>query len=97
MLWEKFVTLVAFSGVTCLTRRPIGVVFDHPESVAFLRRLVAENLSVAAAAGHDFAADRAEFLSRFFQGLPGCDQVVDAGRPRGRPAPRDAVAFRTGP
>ncbi len=86
VLWEKFVTLVAFSGVTCLTRRPIGVVFEHPESVAFLRRLVAENLSVAAAAGHDFAADRAEFLLRFFQGLPGATRSsmlvdLEAGRP----------------
>ena len=30
VLWDKFVTLVAFSGATCLARSPIGAVFEHP-------------------------------------------------------------------
>ena len=79
-------TLVAFSGVTCLTRSPIGVIFAHPESVAFLRRLLAENLSVAAAAGQGFAADRAEAIVAFFRSLPGSTKSsmlvdLEAGRP----------------
>ena len=86
VLWEKFVTVVAFSGVTCLTRSPIGAVFAHPESVAFLRRLLAENLSVAAASGQGFAADRAEAIVALFRSLPGSTKSsmlvdLEAGRP----------------
>ena len=86
VLWEKFVSVVAYSGATCLTRSPIGVVFAHPESVAFLRRLVAENLSVAAAAGQGFAADRAEAILALFRSIPGSTKSsmlvdLEAGRP----------------
>jgi 2-dehydropantoate 2-reductase len=65
------VTLVAFSGATCLTRSPIGVVFAHPASVDFLRSLVTENLNVAAAAGQNFSPEKAEAILAFFQTLHG--------------------------
>lgn len=32
MLWGKFVDLVAFSGITCLTRSPIGRVYRHADA-----------------------------------------------------------------
>lgn len=86
VVWDKFVTLVAFSGATCLTRSTIGVIFAHEELVAFLRLLVAENLSVAAAAGRSFAADRAEAIVEFFRSLPDATKSsmlvdLEAGRP----------------
>jgi 2-dehydropantoate 2-reductase len=86
VLWEKFVTLVAFSGVTCLTRSPIGKVFAHPSSVEFLRLLLAENLAVASAVGHDFGADRADAILAFFHTLAGSTKSsmlvdLEAGRP----------------
>ena len=71
VLWEKFVTLVAFSGVTCLTRSPIGVVFAHQESARSFASLVVENLGVAAAAGQVFAADRNEAILEFCRSVPG--------------------------
>ncbi len=69
VLWAKFVTLVAFSGATCLTRSPAGVVLEHAELLGFLRRLVVENLAVAEGAGQVFAADRAESTVAFFRKL----------------------------
>ena len=86
VLWEKFVTLVAFSGATCLTRSPIGLVFAHPKSAVLLRRLVTENLSVAAAQGQVFAADRAEAILAFFRSLHASTKSsmlvdLEAGRP----------------
>ncbi|MFO1143120.1 MAG: 2-dehydropantoate 2-reductase [Amaricoccus sp.] len=86
VLWEKFVTLVAFSGATCLTRSPIGTVFAHPEAVGLLRALVVENLSVAAAAGQDFGPDRGDALIAFYRTLHGSTKSsmlvdLEAGRP----------------
>lgn len=86
VLWEKFVTLVAFSGATCLMRSPIGVIFGHPESVAVLQDLVAESLTVARASGQDFGVDRAEAILAFFRSMPGSTRSsmlvdLEAGRP----------------
>ena len=72
MIWGKFVTIAAFSGVTCLTRRPIGAVFDAPR----VRGLPApprssENLAVAQAAGQDLGADEAAEILALFAGCPG--------------------------
>ena len=69
-LWEKFVALAAFSGVTALTRCPLGAVHEHPESLAFMRSLMAENLAVARASGQEFPADHADGVIAFFNGQP---------------------------
>ncbi len=86
VLWEKFVRLVAFSGATCLTRSPIGVIFAHPESVAFLRLLVAESLGVAAAAGKGSGTDETEAIVAFFRSMAGSTKSsmlvdLESGRP----------------
>ena len=86
VLWEKFVRLVAFSGATCLTRKPIGAILAHPELLNFLQALLRENLAVAAAVGQGLPADAAEVAMAFFRALPTeakSSMLVDleAGRP----------------
>jgi 2-dehydropantoate 2-reductase len=85
-VWEKFVRLVAFSGITCLTRRPIGAVLEHPETLGFLRQLLEENVAVAAAVGVPFPPDMPEHVLGFYRGLPyetksSMLHDLDAGKP----------------
>ena len=68
-LWEKLIALAAFSGITCLTRSPIGAVLKHPETVGFLKLMVAENVAVAAAEGEGSPPETPERLLRFFGNL----------------------------
>jgi 2-dehydropantoate 2-reductase len=58
VLWQKFCTLVAFSGATALTRLPLGVVRGNPDTRAILDDLATENLAVARAAGHPLSPDQ---------------------------------------
>jgi 2-dehydropantoate 2-reductase len=51
MLWEKYVFLVAQSGMTALTRCPVGVLRALPETRAMYRRLFEELVRVGRAAG----------------------------------------------
>ncbi|RRH96022.1 2-dehydropantoate 2-reductase [Mesorhizobium tamadayense] len=55
VLWEKFVTLAAFSGATSLMRSGIGSILDDPEARIFVEQLRDEGMAVAAAAGHPMA------------------------------------------
>ena len=50
-LWEKYVLLAAQSGMTALTRRPVGVLRRIPETRAMYRRLLEEMGALAAAVG----------------------------------------------
>lgn len=58
VLWQKFCTLVAFSGATALTRMPLGAVRRNPETRAVLDGLANENLAVARAAGHPLSPEQ---------------------------------------
>lgn len=58
VLWQKFVTLAAFSGATALTRMPLGAVRNNPETRAILDGLTDENLAVARAAGHPLSEEQ---------------------------------------
>lgn len=58
VLWQKFCTLVAFSGATALTRMPLGAVRNNPETRAILDGLANENLAVARAAGHPLSPEQ---------------------------------------
>ena len=49
--WEKFVFLTALSGMTALTRKPIGEVRAHPATRAMLLDALREAVSVARAEG----------------------------------------------
>jgi len=55
VLWEKFVTLAAFSGGTSLMRSGIGPILDDPEARIFIEQLRDEGMAVAAAVGHPMA------------------------------------------
>jgi len=57
VIWQKFVTLVAFSGATALTRMPLGPVRDNPETLPILEGLFRENIAVARAAGQSVPAE----------------------------------------
>lgn len=48
-LWEKYAFICAVAGMTSVTRCPIGVVRDTPESWAMFRKIVEEVVAVAAA------------------------------------------------
>jgi 2-dehydropantoate 2-reductase len=68
-LWEKYVFLVAMSGLTCLVRQPIGPIRDDPDLRATLDASMQETAALAAACGVVFEDD---FLARqraFVDGL----------------------------
>ena len=64
-IWEKFVFLVGLSGITGLTREPIGPSLEDPDRRAFFHDLMKEVVAVGRAEGvslnPDFADDRLAF------------------------------------
>lgn len=69
-IWEKFVFLAPFSGITALTRHPIGPIREDTETRALLRAAVDEAVAVAHAEGVDLPATQAEQVMAFCDGLP---------------------------
>jgi 2-dehydropantoate 2-reductase len=69
-VWRKFITLVALSGVTAITRLPIGATYANPDTLAFMRQLLDENIAVANASGQNFGTDDAEETINFFSTQP---------------------------
>lgn len=58
-LWEKYIFLVPLSGLTALTRCPIGVIRSVPETRRLFRQIVEELVALAKAAGITLAPDAA--------------------------------------
>jgi len=50
-IWAKFVRLATFSGMTCVTRSPIGPLRDDPDLFAMLQAAILEGMKVAHAKG----------------------------------------------
>ena len=69
-IWEKFVFLVGLSGMTTLTRLPVGPVREDEDTRAMLRGAMREAAAVARARGVDLPADAAERQLAFMDGLP---------------------------
>jgi 2-dehydropantoate 2-reductase len=69
-IWEKFVFLVGLSGMTALTRLPIGPVREDPDTRAMLLEVLREAAAVARAKGVALAEDAAERQLAFTYGLP---------------------------
>jgi 2-dehydropantoate 2-reductase len=60
VLWEKYLMLAAQAGTTALTRCPIGVIRDTPETWRMYRMIVAELAALGRASGVALAADAVE-------------------------------------
>lgn len=69
-LWSKFIALTAFSGATSISRLPIGAIFQHPGTLAFMRELLNEVIAVARAAGQDFDEAYADTTIELFRSFP---------------------------
>jgi 2-dehydropantoate 2-reductase len=60
VLWQKFLFICAFSGVTAVTRLPIGAVLADPVTHALFRGTLEEVEAVVRAGGIDLPADCVE-------------------------------------
>jgi 2-dehydropantoate 2-reductase len=60
VLWQKFLFICAFSGVTAVTRLPIGIILADPVTRALFRGTSEEVEAVARAGGIDLPADCVE-------------------------------------
>ena len=57
VMWEKFIFLVAFSGMTALRRKPIGPLRDNPQDWALFLATMGEAAALATARGVSFRED----------------------------------------
>jgi 2-dehydropantoate 2-reductase len=69
-IWEKFVFLASFSGVTSLSRLPKGPIFADPECRKLFESAIAEAAAVARARGVRLPDDLVGKLMAFGDGLP---------------------------
>lgn len=69
-IWEKFVFLAAFSGVTALARQAIGPLRGDADGRWFYAEAVAEAVAVARALGIDLPEDQVERVLTFTDTLP---------------------------
>jgi len=69
-VWMKFVFLVGLSGLTSLTRLPIGPVREDPDTRALLLRVMQEAAAVGRSRGVPLAQDAADQQLVFADGLP---------------------------
>jgi 2-dehydropantoate 2-reductase len=72
--WDKFVFIVAFSGMTALCRSPIGEVLNDPLAMSLYRRCVAEAVAVAEAEGVDVDAETSETAIRRTEAYRGAQE-----------------------
>lgn len=68
-LWEKYILICAVGGMTALTRCPIGVIRDTPETWAMFRRIVEEVAALGAAAKAGLAGDVVDQTVKFATGI----------------------------
>lgn len=69
-IWEKFVFLAAFSGLTSVARRPIGVLRDDPDIRPVFEAAMREVWAVGRARGIALADDFIAQQMKFAAGLP---------------------------
>ena len=69
-IWTKFVRLSVFSGMTAVTRGPIGVIVNDPDLLEMLKAAVRETLSVAHARGVKVAGSIDEDVATAYKALP---------------------------
>jgi 2-dehydropantoate 2-reductase len=69
-IWTKFVRLSVFSGMTAVTRSPIGVIVNDPELLEMLKAAVRETLAVAHARGVAVSSTIDEDVAAAYKALP---------------------------
>jgi 2-dehydropantoate 2-reductase len=69
-IWEKYVFLASMSGITALTRLPIGPLREHPDSRLLIRQLLTEVAAVGTAKGVGLDVDTVDKLLARMDGLP---------------------------
>jgi 2-dehydropantoate 2-reductase len=69
-IWTKFVRLSVLSGMTTVTRSPLGVIRDDPQLWSLLKDAVAEAAAVARAKGIPVAASAVDDVARAYGSLP---------------------------
>ena len=69
-IWTKFVRLSVFSGMTAVTRGPIGVIVNDPDLLEMLKAAVRETLAVAHAKGIAVAKTMDEDVAVAYKALP---------------------------
>jgi 2-dehydropantoate 2-reductase len=69
-IWAKFVRLSVLSGMTAVTRSPLGVICQDPELFAMLKDAVRETLAVAHARGVAVPQSAVEDVAAAYSALP---------------------------
>lgn len=69
-IWEKFILLASFSGVTTLTRLPAAPLRDNPETWELLTLAASETDAVARARGVALADDAVETTMGYLRKMP---------------------------
>jgi 2-dehydropantoate 2-reductase len=69
-IWQKFVFLSSFSGITALTRLSKGPIMADADTRALFSAALAETVAVAQARGIRLADDIVDSLMKFCEGLP---------------------------
>ena len=93
-LWEKFVFLAAFSGLTCLARQPLGVVRGDPDLRATFEAAMRETMAVGGAKGIALADDFVARQLRALDALPAEMRASMLNDLSAGQSPRSAVALR---
>jgi 2-dehydropantoate 2-reductase len=70
-MWEKFLFIASISGVGAVTRTPVGVFRDLPQTRRLLEQALAEVAEVARAQAVNLAEDIVPRTLSFIDGLPG--------------------------
>ena len=69
-IWTKFVRLSAFSGMTAVTRSPIGTIVNDPDLFTLLQKAVAEGMAVAQARGVHVPSSTVDDVAEAYRALP---------------------------
>jgi 2-dehydropantoate 2-reductase len=69
-IWAKFVRLSVMSGMTAVTRSPLGVIRDEPDLWTMLKTAVDEATAVAHAKGIPVPASTVDDVAKAYGGLP---------------------------
>jgi 2-dehydropantoate 2-reductase len=92
-LWNKFLMIVAFGGLTTLARANLGEILESPELTATFRDILGEVAAVAQAEGVDLGADIVDKMIEMYRGLhPSFKSSMQRDLERGKRLEVDALA-----